>query len=173
MIRVPWVLFSWNLLRAERQSAFPPEGLSLKIADRSDEREVQAVVSRAFSFDQQWAGAYKRIAEPLEQRIQQAFRHQTLPALALVHGSRIIAASCLSTDEGSATHLLSGPCVLPEYRSRGLASVLLAETLHQLQQAQLSVARAFCMEGTTASKFVYPKFGSVREKYPHEPFSER
>jgi predicted GNAT family acetyltransferase len=87
-----------------------------------------------------------------------------------VHGSRIIAASCLSTDENAASHLLSGPCVLPEYRSRGLASILLAETLHQLQQARIPVARAFCLEGTTASKFVYPKFGSVREKYAEEPF---
>lgn len=170
MIKIPWMLFSWNLLHEERLAAPVPEGLLLRIADKSDEREIQAVVSRSFSFDQQWSGSYARIAEPLEQRIQQAFRYQPLPALALVHGSRIIAASCLSTDENAASHLLSGPCVLPEYRSRGLASILLAETLHQLQQAQLSVARAFCLDGTTACKFVYTKFGSVREKYPDAPF---
>jgi hypothetical protein len=170
MIRAPWILFSWNLLQTDRLPTAPPDGLFLKIADKSDEREIQAVVARAFSFDQQWSGAYSRIAEPLEERVHQAFRHQPLPALALMHGSRIIAASCLSTDENAESHLLSGPCVLPEYRSRGLASVLLGETLHQLQQAQLPVARAFCMDGTTASKFVYSKFGSVRENYPHEPF---
>jgi hypothetical protein len=170
MIRVPWLLFSWNLLEEQRSPASVPDGLVLKLADKLDEREIQAVVSRSFSFDQQWSGSYGRIAEPLEQRIQQAFRYQPLPALALVHGSRIIAASCLSTDENAASHLLSGPCVLPEYRSRGLASILLAETLHQLQQARIPVARAFCLDGTTASKFVYPKFGSVREKYAEEPF---
>jgi hypothetical protein len=171
MIRAPWFLFSWSLRQEKRGPATPPEGLVLKIAERSDEREIQALVARSFGFDQQWMGAYSRIALPLEHRIHQAFRNQNLPGLILMHGPRIIAASCLAVDEHAESHLLSGPCVLPEYRSRGLASVLLAETLHQLQQAQLPAARALCLDGTTACKFVYPKFGSVREPYAQEPFA--
>lgn len=170
-MKTSWLLFTWNLVRVTRPPALVPDPLVLKIAEKSDEREVLSVVARSFSFDQQWSGLYSRFAEPLEQRIQQAFRSQTIAALALMHGSRFIAVSCLSTDENAASHLLSGPCVLPEYRSRGLASVLLEETLHRLQQSQLGAAHGVCVAGTTASKFVYPKFGSVQEIYPHEPFS--
>jgi GNAT superfamily N-acetyltransferase len=87
-----------------------------------------------------------------------------------VHGPRIIASSCLSMDSDADNHLFSGPCVLPEYRSRGLGAALLLYSLHSLRQAGLHVARAICKDGTTACKFVYPKFASVVDDYDDSPF---
>ncbi len=147
-----------------------PHGLILRVATKSEEAIVQSLVVRSFSTDSQWTGSYSRIAESLQERIHEAFRSQQHPALAVQHGPRIIAAACFSTDSDAENHLYCGPCVLPEYRSRGLGSTLLLESLKMLRGLDVHVARAVCKEGTTACKFVYPKFHSVCDVYDTEPF---
>jgi predicted N-acetyltransferase YhbS len=165
-----WKLFSWNLTALKEETPVLPQGLALRIALKAEEPVVQALVTRSFSTDAQWTGSYGRIADSLQDRIHEAFRSQTTPALVIQHGPRVIAASCFSTDVDADNHLYCGPCVLPEYRSRGLASVLLLESLRTLKGMDVHVARAICKDGTTASKFVYPKFHSVCDIYETEPF---
>jgi predicted N-acetyltransferase YhbS len=58
-----------------------------------------------------------------------------VPALVICHGQRIIGASALSTEMDAENHLLSGPCVLMEYRNRGLGTALLYYSLKQLRTA--------------------------------------
>ncbi|MEI6873004.1 MAG: GNAT family N-acetyltransferase, partial [Verrucomicrobiota bacterium] len=91
-------------------------------------------------------------------------------ALAVKNGERIIAAACFSTEAEAENHLYCGPCVLPEYRSRGLGAALLLASLRTLKDLGFHVARAVVKDNTTASKFVYPKFRSVSEPYGSEPF---
>ena len=170
MIRDSWILFSWNLSQINAVPPTLPHGHVLKSATREDEAEIHALVDRAFKFEQQWSGTFSKIAAPIHERIQQAFRSQILAAIALSHGTRIIAASCLCTDPDAAFHLISGPCVLPEYRSRGLGTTLLIESLLALKSSEMHVARAISKDGTTASKFVYRKLNSVPEPHPHGPF---
>jgi predicted N-acetyltransferase YhbS len=169
-MRESWKLFSWNLATLTAETPVLPHGLLLRSALKTEEQVVQALVERSFSTDSQWTGSYGRIADSLQERIHEAFRSQSTPALVIQHGPRIIAASCFSTDADADNHLYCGPCVLPEYRSRGLASVLLLESLRTLKGMDVHVARAVCKEGTTASKFVYPKFSSVSDLYEAEPF---
>ena len=166
-----WKQFIWNLSQLHTAPGPLPNGLAVRQSERTDEAAIQALTARAFSFDDQWSGSYRRIADALQIRIPEAFRAQPHAAVAIVHGSRIIAASCLSMDSDADNHLFTGPCVLPEYRSRGLGSALLLHSLQTLRTAGLHVARAVCKEGTTACKFVYPKFDSVAETYDSEPFT--
>lgn len=165
-----WKQFSWNLSQLHVVPEALSGGLVIRPSERSDEAAVQALTARAFSFDDQWSGSYRRIADALEERIHEAFRVQPHAAVVLAHGPRLIATSCLSTDSDADNHLFSGPCVLPEYRSRGLGTALLLHSLKSLQQAGLHIARAVCKDGTTASKFIYPKFGSVVDTYDANPF---
>jgi predicted N-acetyltransferase YhbS len=170
-MRESWKLFSWNLA-ALTEEKFPlPHGLLLRVALKPEEAVIQALVIRSFTTDSQWTGSYGRIADSLQERIHEAFRSQPNPALVIHHGPRIIAASCFSTETDADNHLYCGPCVLPEYRSRGLASTLLLESLRMLKNSHVHVARAVCKDGTTASKFVYPKFRSVCDVYDAEPFA--
>jgi predicted N-acetyltransferase YhbS len=165
-----WKLFSWNLAALEDAPLPLPHGLQLRTATKSDESVIQALVSRAFSTDAQWTGSYSRIAASLQERLHEAFRSQHNPALTISHGPRIIAAACFSTDIEAENHLYCGPCVLPEYRSRGLGAALLLASLRTLKDLGVHVARAVVKDNTTASKFVYPKFSSVSEPYEGEPF---
>lgn len=169
-MRESWKLFSWNLATFSGGDGSLPNGLLMRPAVKSEESTIQALVDRSFATDAQWTGTYSRIAEPLRERIHEAFRSQLHPALVVQHGTRIIAAACFSTDADADNHLYCGPCVLPEYRSRGLGSILLMESLKTLKGLEVHVARAVCKDGTTASKFVYPKFNSVSDVYDSEPF---
>lgn len=170
MKRDSWNLYSWNLTLLTQERLPLPHGLIVRPAAKSDEPTIRALVERAFTTDAQWTGSYSRIADSLQERIHEAFRTQSHPALAIQHGPRIIAAAAFSTDVDAENHLFCGPCVLPEYRSRGLGSALLLESLRTLRELDIHVARGVCKEGTTASKFVYPKFGAVCEPYESEPF---
>ena len=170
-MRESWKLFTWNLAALSAEPRTLPHGLVMRAASKSDEQTIQALVERSFSTDSQWTGSYGRIAESLRERIHEAFRSQPHPALVIQHGPRIIASSCFTTDADADNHLYCGPCVLPEYRSRGIGSTLLQESLKTLRSLELHVARAVCKEGTTASKFVYPKFSSVCDSYDTEPFA--
>ena len=172
MIRDSWTLFSWNLSQLDAQPPILPPGHMLKSATREHEQEIHELVDRAFKFEQQWSGSFSKISVPVHERIQQAFRSQTHPAIALMHGSRIIAASCLCTEPDAAFHFISGPCVLPEYRSRGLGTTLLIESLITLKASEVHVARAISKDGTIASKFVYRKLSSVAEAHPQGPFGD-
>lgn len=171
MRREPWKLFSWNLATLTEEAPALPHGLALRVAAKSEESTVQALVARAFSTDAQWTGSYSRISESLEERIHEAFRSQPNPGLVIQHGPRIVAAACFTTEVDAENHLYCGPCVLPEYRSRGLGSTLLLQSLYALKDLEVHVARALCKEGTTACKFVYTKFQSVCDSYDSEPFA--
>ena len=170
-MRASWKLFSWNLSTLTESSPALPHGLILRAAAKAEESTVQALVHRSFDTDSHWTGTYSRISTALSERIHEAFRSQSHPALVIQHGPRIIAAACFTTDSDAANHLYCGPCVLPEYRSRGLGSSLLLESLRTLRDMHVHVARAICKDGTTACKFVYPKFRSVCDHYEQEPFA--
>jgi predicted GNAT family acetyltransferase len=81
----------------------------------------------------------------------------------------VIGASALTTNPDATNHLLTGPCILMEYRNRGLATALLAESLIALREANLTVAHALTKQNSPASQFVYPKFNSTSEPFEREP----
>ena len=91
-----------------------------------------------------------------------------MPCLVLTHGTRIIAASALNVNDDAPSHLISGPCVLSEYRSRGIGTALLHESLEHLKAAGLATAFGVSKENVPASRFIYPKFESTHVEFDFE-----
>jgi hypothetical protein len=85
-----WKQFSWNLSQLHVVPEPLTGSLVIRAAERSDEASVQALTSRAFSFDEQWSGSYRRIAGALEERIHEAFRVQPHAAVVFAPRTRLL-----------------------------------------------------------------------------------
>jgi len=166
---VRWTRFTWDLSR------FPPPGSSFETgyvqrpAAGEEEESVTKAITSAFSLDSDWSDHYRTFRDRLQVQVRQAFEREAVPAVVILHGTRIIGASVLNTEPEANSHLLPGPCVLLEYRNRGLGSALLHESLAQLARAGLKHAYGISKENVPATKFVYPKFGSTQAPCEYEP----
>ncbi len=65
----------------------------------------------------------------------------------------------MTLEFGAAEQFAIGPCVLAEYRNRGLGTSLLAASLDHLRGSGVSLANAITREGAPVARFLYPKFG--------------
>ena len=162
MKSVRWTRFTWDLATLPPLVAALDRRYVIRSATREEESVVGALIHRAFSIDSEWSDQYLFFRDRLQLQLHQAFEREAVPAVVILHGIRIVAASALSCGFGIESNLLSGPCVLPEYCNRGLGSALLHESLVQLAHAGLVEAHAVSKENTLASRFVYSKFGSTR-----------
>ncbi len=169
MKMVRWRRFTWELSKLPPLDTRIPDHYQIRTADREDEKLVSGVIFSAFSLDSAWSGALKSFQERLETQIEQTFTRGNSPAVVIYHGPRIIAASALAADSSADNHLLSGPCVLMEYRNRGLGTALLYHSLKQLQSTGLERAHGITKENVVAGKFIYPRFGSQNVAYDFEP----
>ena len=88
--------------------------------------------------------------------LQARLSRQHNNANVLCLGARIIGVSVLDRAENAENHLLTGPCILHEYRSRGLASLLLRSSLDTLRTAGLKHAYGIARDKTAAARFVLP-----------------
>ena len=158
---VRWKRFTWNLTALPPLAHPLPDQYIVRPAARDDARLVSHVVFTALTLDSAWADTLQLFREKLAASIDLAFAREAAPALVIMHGPRIIAASVISTEPGAEAHLLSGPCVLVEYGNRGLGTALLHHTLTLLRSTGLDHATAVTKENAPACKFVYPKFGST------------
>ena len=141
----------------------------IRHAVAAEEETVRRVVFTAFSLDMDWTDSMKLMREGLERRVDRIFVEKEVPCLVITHGTRIIAASALDHEQNSESHLITGPCVLNEYRNRGLGSGLLYQSLITLREAGIKRAYGVSKDNVPAAKFLYPKFESVRETYEFEP----
>jgi GNAT superfamily N-acetyltransferase len=166
---VRWTRFTWDLAKLPARENSLAKCYTLRAASRDEETAVAAVVLRAFSLDSDWADQWGLLRERLDWQLRLAFERESVPAVVILHGSRIVAASVLSTEVEAESSLISGPCVLAEYRNRGLGSALLHASLAHLAQAGLPQAHAISKENAPSMRFVYPKFCSTRAPCEYEP----
>ena len=166
---VRWKRYTWELAKLPPLESPLPAQYTLRAASAEDEEAVHRVIMGAFSLDSSWSDAFKSFEGKLQGQLAKAFEHEDIPALVISHGQRIIAASALTVDREAESNLLSGPCVLMEYRNRGLGTALLFYSLKQLQNAGLEQARGISKENVVAGKFIYPKFGSTAVSHEPEP----
>jgi ribosomal protein S18 acetylase RimI-like enzyme len=159
---VQWVLFTWELDKLPTLGTALPAHYSLTTANQTDEKELRAVIGRSFVQDTSWGDAMHEVNDMLDGWLERAFEpEKSSICLALRHGLRMIGASILIPDVAAGNHLIPGPCVLMEYRNRGLGTALLGESLRQLRAAGLSRAAALTKDNAPAAKFLYPKFNGV------------
>jgi GNAT superfamily N-acetyltransferase len=165
---VRWTRFTWDLSKLPPAEAALPAHFQVRMAGKEDQKAAREVIFRTFALDSVWSDTMKSFGGLLETHIDAAFGRSVSNVLVISHGPRIIAASLLSLEIDADNHLLSGPCVLAEYRSRGLGTALLHASLKLLQTAGLPKAHAVSKEMAPASKFVYRKFGSASALYDFE-----
>jgi hypothetical protein len=164
---VRWKRFTWDLTKLPPSEHKLPAQYVFRAASREEGKAVNNVIMTAFSLDSAWSDTLGLFRERMESQIDQSFERETVPALVVTHGQRIIAASVISTEGDADSHLVSGPCVLSEYCNRGMGSALLRKTLAQLRDAGLDRGAAVTKENTAACKFVYTKFDSTAAEFEY------
>ena len=166
---VRWRRFTWELSKLPPIENPLPQHYHVRSAQRDEEKVVSHAILSAFSLDSAWSDSVKNFKDRLESEVENAFAREAVPALVICHGQRIIGASALSTEMDAENHLLSGPCVLMEYRNRGLGTALLYYSLKQLQNSGLNRVYGVTKENVVSGKFIYPKFGSTSVAHDYAP----
>ena len=162
---VRWKRFTWDLTQLPPLAPPLPDQYVVRPAARDEAKLVNHVVFTALTLDAAWCDTLKLFRDRLASQLDLAFTREAAPALVIMHGARIIAASVISTDADAESHLVSGPCVLAEYGNRGLGTALLHHTLDFLRGSGLARATGVTKDNVAACKFVYPKFGSTSEPF--------
>ena len=159
---VQWVRFNWDLDKLPTPGAALPAHYALTAATCADEKELRAVIGRSFAHDTAWSDAIHEVNGMIDGWIERAFEAEKNGiCLTLRDGLRIIGATILIPDAAAGNHLSPGPCVLMEYRNRGLGTALLGESLRQLREAGLRRAVGLTKRNAPVAKFLYPKFNGV------------
>lgn len=159
---VHWVRFSWDLNNlADLEAVLPPHYSFTPIVP-ADEKELRLVIRRSFVHDTSWSDAMPEVNAMLDDWLPSALDpDRSGIGLALRHGLRMIGAAILIPEADRDNHLSPGPCVLLEYRNRGLGTALLGESLRQLRAAGLFRAAALTKSNAPAAKFLYPKYDGI------------
>ncbi len=166
---VRWLRFSWDLAKLPAPPFAMEPHYQIRAATRDEADTVLHVVMSAFSLDAAWADTLNTIREWLEAQIEESLSRKGAGCLVITHGARIIGASALDMKPEAESHLLTGPCVLSEYCSRGFGSALLYQSLLVLRDAGLSQAHAIAKGNVPVAKFIYPKFNSVSAPVDFDP----
>lgn len=167
---VHWTRFIWDLAKLPPAESVPIDARYIvRAATRREKKSVRHVIATAFALDPDWSDTLKSVQEWMDERINEEFSHRNVLCLVVMHGTRIIGASLLDPDREAESNLVTGPCILNEYRSRGIGTALLYLSLCALRDAGLSEARALTKGHVPAAKFVYPKFESVSEPVDSVP----
>ena len=159
MKQIQWVRFTWDLEKLPTLGSALPKHYHFAAASRADERELRTVIARSFAHDTSWGDAIHEVNGMIDGWLERAFEPEKGGiCLALRHGLRIIGAAILIPDALAENHLSPGPCVLMEYRNRGLGTALLGESLRKLREAGLTRGVALAKINAPVAKFLYPKF---------------
>jgi ribosomal protein S18 acetylase RimI-like enzyme len=159
-----WQRFHWNLESGQNipHPVLPP--FVFRRAESGELEPVMKVVSSAMLMER----AATKFRRDLERRCAQVFEGEAPACVVVQHGTRLIGASVLDLSPDSDSHLITGPCVLHEYRSRGFGTALLQQSLERLREEGLRQVVAMARVNSTVARFVYPKFGGT-----HEPETPR
>lgn len=171
-----WTRFSWDLNEFALVYPAIDKRYSIREATLEDEKGVRAAVLAAFTLDPHWNVVMRQFRPQLDAALDLVFNRKAhhdgrVPCLVITHGARVIGASAMSAWREAENHLLTGPCILVEYRNRGLGAALLAHSLQYLKEADLKMAHGATRQGTPTEKFLYRKFNSVSAPYDHAPAS--
>lgn len=155
-----WLKFTWDLKVLPAKLELKTAPLTVRNATKEELSTVIKVVDSAFSMDTGWADIHKQLLERLTAQIETSFSKEPLCPV-LMAGQRIVGCSVLRADEEAESQLITGPCILHEYRSRGFGTSLVAASLLALREAGLSKATGLTREKTVAARYLYTKFGGT------------
>lgn len=158
--------FHWDLSKLPAESDCIAKPFVIRTAEKQDFSTALRVIRSSYELDPDWSGCGHHIEEVILPSVKKTFDEETF-CLLVQHGIRVIGASayCVSP-EAHGVHLVSGPCVLSEYRNRGIGAAVLGATLKALQSHGVKEAVGFARPNTVSSKFLYSKFGGQMEVVP-------
>ena len=159
--RAVWVCYTWDLHKV-RTTVAAPEGYEFCSAARGDCREVIDVVLSAYASDPTWRPKMQDIRGRMTERIETTLGAADVGYLVAKRGGLIVAVSGVAREHWTGQNLLTGVCVLPEHRGRGLGRHLLGLSLLRLLGMGLRRAQVYTESGTLADRRLYPSFGSRR-----------
>lgn len=168
----PWLRFSWQTAKVASVPKSEAASDLIRPATREEGEDVLKVILLSLSMDAAWNGSYAQAEEYLKGAVATLFNAEEPLCLVVPKGNRLIAASLLDPQPEAASHLVSGPSVLMEYRNRGLGSQLLRASLHALQERGLASVTGITRTKSDAALHVYPKFGSTSEPVLFSTFEE-
>lgn len=156
---VPLIEFRWDLAALPTPAAEIPKPFAVRTAGLEEVEDAVHVVEASYDLDPEWSGCDKYVEQTVIPGVK-----KTLAAggecIFILHGNRVIAASVYTPEAGDeGVHLVSGPCVLVEYRSRGLGGSLLGATLEALRSRGLPEAIGRTRPNSSSAKFLATKFG--------------
>ncbi len=165
MTTLGWLRFEWDLGKISAEETNVPPPFMLRTAGRDEREAVETVISNAFSMDTGWSDIQRTFGAVIVKNVQAGFESDPPHCVIIQHGSRIIAASVVNSRDGVENHLSTGPCVLQEYRGRGLGTVLFRASLAALREAGFSQAYGVARDKSAAARFLYPKFGGTGARW--------
>jgi N-acetylglutamate synthase-like GNAT family acetyltransferase len=170
---VRWTRFTWDLARLPAEGRILETHYRIRPVTREEEKTVRGVIASSLALDMNWSDTLKTMGDWLETRLDEVFAHKVPTCLVVTHGSRVIGASPLDPNKEAEYHLISGPCILNEYRNRGIGSELLYQSLSALREVGFEQARGITKSNVPVAKFVYTKFNSEAEPWEFEPVLAR
>jgi GNAT superfamily N-acetyltransferase len=159
MKKTRWVNFVWDLAGNELPAIAAPRQYRLSLVKAGEREQLQGVIEKSFALDPGWNAALHMIDAQVKNSIAAAFDSESANWLALQHGARIVGGTLLMADPDAPAQFVPGPCILMEYRNRGLGTLLLCSALRHLRDAGMIRACAKTRENSPAARFLYPKFG--------------
>jgi hypothetical protein len=159
MKKTRWVNFVWDLAGTKLPAITVPRQFRLSLVKATERRQLQEVIEKSFALDPGWNAALHIIDAQMKSSIAAAFNSESASWLALQHGTRIVGGTLLMADPDAPAQLVPGPCILMEYRHRGLGTLLLCSALRHLRDGGVTRAFARTRESSPAARFLYPKFG--------------
>jgi hypothetical protein len=159
MKKTRWVNFVWDLAGNELPAISSPRQYRLSLVKAAEREQLQGVIEKSFALDPGWNAELHMIDAQVKSSIAAAFDSESASWLALQHGARIVGGTLVMTGPDAPAQLVPGPCLLMEYRNRGLGTLLLCSALGHLRDAGMIQASAKTRENSPAARFLYPKFG--------------
>ena len=151
--------FRWNLTNLSTPVAEIQRPFTLRTAGEQELDDALRVLKASYDLDPEWSGCDKYVEQFVLAGAKRALASGG-ECLFVLHGNRVIAASVYQPEPPAGEmHLVSGPCVLIEYRSRGIGGSLLGATLEALRARGLSEALGRTRPNGPSAKFLCSKFG--------------
>lgn len=162
--------FSWDLKRLpEEGPTHAVRSVELRRGAEADAGATWTFLERAFATDLAWGMALSGRLKQLRDVVYEGIGDKNVEFWLVEHGKKIIAASGLLVDRGAPVQLVTGVCVMEEYRCRGLGTWLLHHSLKRAHEAGLETAAVVTRSNTHAARYLYRKMGSTSapvEAYP-------
>lgn len=171
MYRPHWIQFSWNLKQLPAEApTHAVKSVELRKAGADDADAVWTFMERAFATDLAWGMALNGRMKHLKDAVFEGIEDKNVEYWVVDHGKKIVGGAGLLLDAEAPVQMVSGICVMEEYRCRGLGAWLLHTALKRLAETGLQSAAVVTRSNTHAARYLYPKFSATPA--PVEAFPE-